>query len=636
VSAKRVEDAHLVIVDLSGEERNRRLVRWMATMALRRLAARRKPNTKVSLLAFAPFGDASTIEAPDEVERVSAASLIGPRDWDQLNEWAFETSNEIVTGSGRHLFPEIGGVNLGDLNLLDVQGYLRDYGMLLAAVRVFGEKVTVRRCTVVSGHPEIGAAIAREAKRFAQKVRNWHPPSIVHGVASLVGKMVNRESSRPLPDPPSNVERPRVLLVSASIPMRMMFEAIESNLHAVGVGPVLRLDYAPAASGNAPTGATVVARSAPSPAACPPPALRVIRDHRRVTQQAFRSGGGPGASTALRDVIARVPIERFVLGLTSRRYPDQLAYVADIDQVLTQLRPRVVVVSNDRYWLGQAIVRVAQRHGIPTLAVQDGIEGAHPGWFWASADVIAASGAIYPEYLTAHGVSPSRIHVVGQPRYDSFVRAVQSGDPEQQKRDARTRLGLDPDTFCVLFAAQPNQAPAYATQVVSSLVAVPGVQVVVRPHPSSDPRPYERLVTDFANPRVTLQQSPDTFVVLTACDVVVLQHSTVALEAAILDRLVVTANFSGVPDVVPFVDLGVATPARTPRELTETVARLAGLTATEHATIHANARRALERLIGPQDGQAGLRTATLIADIIAGSPTRTEPLAERPASPRSA
>ena len=615
----RLSNDDLVIVDLSGTEVNRKLVRWLANAVVRRTAARRRGKGKLSLLVFAPFGDANTIDTPQHVERFSASSLIGLPERDAVNEWAFETANELISGAGRDLFPRIRGVHLGDLNLLAVQGYIQDYAMLVAAIRAYGRNQTVRRCIVISGYADIGSAIAREAKGVATSVRALHPPRELHMEFTLLARRFRRDPPPLTEALPVDQEHPRVLMVSDSVPMRMMFAAIEPHLAAAGAGPTLRLDYRPATETARPAAEPrVVTRRIPSAAACPEASRDQIGQHRISTRQLLAARGDAQPSAALRRVMASLPMDHFLSGLSLSQFAEQAAHLEEVEWLLRELRPQLVVVGNDRWWLGQSFVREAQRLGIPTLALQDGIEGAHPNWFWAAADVIGTSGEIYPEYLLAHGVDAGRIHTVGQPRYDSFLKRNKGEDSVGARRSTRKQLGLESDAFYVLFAAQPTQDRAYAQQVMEAVLAVPGVRLIVRPHPSSDVAPYAQLVSMLGDHRATLQTSGGTQDVLNACDVVVLQHSTVALEAVILDRFVISANFSGVPDVTPYVELGISLPATTSAELTATIAQLVALPASERAASKAQAKRALERLLGPQDGQAGQRAANLISSLLGG------------------
>jgi hypothetical protein len=608
---------HLVIVDLSGTDLNRQIVRWLASVTLGRAASRARGRGTVHLLAFAPSGDAGSIRTPPGVERLHVSALVDSAALTALNDRAFAASNEIVVGSGSTLFPEIGGTNLGQLSVLIVQGYVRDYFLLLAAAKSFGSRAAVRHCTVVAGYADIANGLAREARSFATTTHAVYPPEVIRRAAVVAGRL--RKRSAPAPAEPTSLPAPApdVLFVSDSVPMRVMFEAVEKELPALGVGRIVHLDYAPGAKSAVRGNVAVVARAEPAAENCPPPDRKTIADRRRAMNRL--SSSPPGAlPPELRQLVQMVPMQQFLGGLWETVFEPEAAHLHDVRAILSAMRPKLVVIGNDRWWLGLTFALVARELGIPTLSVQDGMEGNHPGWYWAAADVIETSGSIFAEYLVAHGIAPERVRVLGQPRYDSFIRTAATIDPDEARRLARENLGMDAAALYVLFAAQPGQDKAYTLDMMTSVLAVDGVRLVVRPHPSSDPAPYQALVDSLGTDRVTLQSSRGTTLeILTACDAVVLQHSTVALEAAILGKMVVvTAEFIGVPDHTPLVDLGLAIPAANGEALTRAIARFAHQPPSERAATRSELAPALERLIGPIDGQSAARTGKLIASLL--------------------
>ena len=606
----------LVVADLSGMALNRRLVSKVAT-TLARFATRGRTSGQVSLLLYAPFSDGSTIAVPAGTRFLDASAFIDVARRDRANEWAYRASLELADGVGRCLFPTIDGVHFGALNLMWVQTFLRDYAMLTEALKAFGEDArgtTVAHCTVVSGNADVARALAVTARAFAATARAWHPPERLHAAASRAARLVRRERARP-PQPPVPANAGGALVVSDSPPMRAMFDVMDARFADLSVRPVTRLDYVQRANEAAVRSGAMIARVAPTAAECPRAARREIEKYRDIVRRAA-SAANDAPSAPVHAFLSTTPVAQFLGQLSAGSFEEQAAQLRETRAIITTTRPDVVVVGNDRWWFGQAFVRVARQSGIPTVSLQDGLEGAHPHWFWATADVVATSGSMYPDYLTSHGTDASRVHVVGQPRYDRLVAAALKGSSVERRAAARERLGIPHDWYCVLFAAQTEQDPSYARQVTDAVLAVPGVHLVVRPHPSSRLEPYTELFANHPSGRVTLQASGDSFDVLNVADAVVLQHSTVAVEAAILGRAVITANFSGLPDVVPYADLGLSMRANSAARVTETVAMLAHMTDAERTALLHDATMGLERLIGPQDGKASLRAATLIAEVL--------------------
>jgi UDP-N-acetylglucosamine 2-epimerase len=284
---------------------------------------------------------------------------------------------------------------------------------------------------------------------------------------------------------------------------------------------------------------------------------------------------------------------------------DQMARARDI---IETLRPDLVVVGNDRWWLGQSYVQAAQTAGVPTLWVQDGIPIDSPVYFWMRADRLAASSEWVPEVLARYGIAPDRYQVTGQPRYDKLVAMARTVD-----RDAsRQKLGLVPGRRYALLATQPLQSPAYAREVLEALLRVPDLFILLRPHPSQPREDLTELMATMPADRVSFHPGDSVFDLLAACDLMVNQFSTVTIEAAILGRPTITANFSGIPDPVPFARFGLSTAARSMADITTVTQRIlddggAGFRATEEG---------MRRLVGPTDEGSARRVAEIIAGMV--------------------
>jgi hypothetical protein len=89
----------------------------------------------------------------------------------------------------------------------------------------------------------------------------------------------------------------------------------------------------------------------------------------------------------------------------------------------TKTRPELVVVGNDRWWLGMAAVLAAREQGIPTLVIQDGVAWDTPMWTASTADYVAVNGEQLERLLLRNGLPRERIKRIGQPRYDGYDAA---------------------------------------------------------------------------------------------------------------------------------------------------------------------------------------------------------------------
>jgi len=296
-------------------------------------------------------------------------------------------------------------------------------------------------------------------------------------------------------------------------------------------------------------------------------------------------------------------IDRQYSGLFDR----QAEHLAEITLLLDTLRPGVVVVGNDRWWIGQAFVLAAQQRGIPNMLLQDGAANHGAEWQFAVADYLALSSSFLEGRLRPPRGRTPVTTVVGQPRYDSAA---------ELSREAASRRGLPRpkrQRNRVLFATQTMQDFQFVETVVAALLEVDGAEVTIRPHPSEDVRPHLELVNRYRG-RVNYLNTDRSFDALSTADILVCQSSTLVIEAALIQVPSVTVNFTGLPDLSPFARVGLADSVNNPAQLTQLVAAILN-SDIEYIKRQRRLREGagLATMVGPVDGMAAQRAAALIA-----------------------
>jgi hypothetical protein len=589
-------------------------------MRWRALAQMRFRPGGTCALVHDPSSGSAAMEWPSGTHVLQADSVLSDADVDATNEWAYAASLQLVRGRGRDLFPELLGVHFGDLVLAAMQTYLVDYARLRLAVRRAVEETGPRTVRIFSADRSLARTLAADTALLvpdSQPVlvgrpewlrRVWRSDGFRVSDADRAAAARARVRAA-LATLSPEARRPRVLVISESTPMAQMFAPVETELRGAGVGPVLRLQYSTLAGGGAAARAPhtiVVDRPEVTP---PPDRARYARRFEKIvgrvreaeTSWGLGIEGGP------------VPLQYAIEGQYLQGFDYLAEHIRFADALLEETRPELVVVGNDRYWVGQTFVRLARARGLRTACVQDGVVTMVPLWFWKTADLVAANSTLLPDLLTAHGVAAGDCVVTGQARYDGFFRRL----PPPPREDAQRRMGIDPALCWALFATQPVQDVAYQRQVIDAILSVPGAGVIVRPHPSQDTVPLRAVMRDCPSGRVSWQAEPPIFDVLSAADMVVVQFSTVAIEAAILERPVITANFSGVPDPVPYARYGLSAAARTPADIASHVAAVVEARRRgETAALSRVTAEGLERLVGPVDGRSTERTVAALAELL--------------------
>jgi hypothetical protein len=388
-----------------------------------------------------------------------------------------------------------------------------------------------------------------------------------------------------------------LLLVAESAPMAEMFAAVAAALPESIRQTTLQLSYGSAAGRR---GSDV----------------RQAQPRWLEGAPAERQAGSPGPLVAvpIPPMIAlpsqeAIPVSvRESLGaLHTRLCADWLPrlepWALHVQDVLRQVRPRVLVVGNDRFWSGQTFTRLARQQGVVTVCIQDGIGSEEPDWTYSSAEHLLASGTLWPRLLARFGSAGQRVAVVGQPRYDRQLQRARA------LRDQRAESG-DAGTARVLLVLQEIHGPDYANAVVEEILRVERAEVLIRPHPAHGQDEFQGL----QQPRVRVGESEDIVADLAWANLVITEYSTVAVEALALGLPVLSVTLSGRPPVLDFSVPGQAEGVDRKSGISASVARL--LAGAGGADTTARRGALLEELVGPLDGSSAARVAEIVGGLL--------------------
>lgn len=612
----------LVVVDLSGGDRSRRLVRRFTSLLLWLRGVTSPRGRKSLIVAYAPAGDAHSVRWPASAEVAAAADLLSDDTMARIDEQVYAATEQIVDPAAE-LFPMHGGVSLGKLNRLAISLDLAQFARLRAAVEAALAREQFDSCTIIGGIPVFARALREVMRARGIRVRAFVLPqfSALRRIADVVApsSIASNVASTRTPTSSdlyateeflSRRPRTRILEVGETTPISQMLETVENHLVSTGIESVTRVQYSNRRRDHEIAPRLTVTYPL-DPFSAPPARSGRFRSAaaNAMRRTAALSFTGKASNAGFEPLLGWL-----VEGLYPGSLDRQAEHIDHAARVLDAARPELLIVGNDRWWIGQTYVHLARARGIPSLCVQDGALGVNAYSSWIEADFIAVNGRSMVRILEPNGFAPRAV-ITGQPRYDALF-ALRG---KEHQRRARTMLGLDPDACYVLFAAQPMQDAEYARQVLDALAKVSGIRIILRPHPSTPSAFYVALAASYAADLVTVQAAPAINDLLCAADLIVTQHSTVAIEAAILDTPVITANFTGLPDALPYVRLGLSTAARTPAELTDAVARVVKESGTDgSANARARLASALEELIGPLDAGATRRVGILVQGMLAG------------------
>jgi hypothetical protein len=345
---------------------------------------------------------------------------------------------------------------------------------------------------------------------------------------------------------------------------------------------------------------------------------------------------------------------------------------------LAQHRPCAVVVIQDTLLLERFIVRLANRRGLPTLVVQwafsfpqamydrlraiqhgrptrgsaaspngyprlvrpltragyravlsglglsfdlaNSYGGGEARWF-------AVMGQAFKEQYIAQGVRDKEIVVTGHPMHDAAFRRRERLT-EAERATLRRRYGLPEDRPIVVYATQPvlwrrvmteQQLRENVEAIASAVSAAPGNPLLVlKLHPRESPDQYA-FCGEIVPPIRVIAQADMTDLIAVA-DAFVSSSSSTVLLAMMLDRPIVTANFSRVPHFDSFEPIGGTLHTRTGDEFRRAIAAALADDATRGRL--AGERSAVLERYTRFDGAAAERIARLLHDAVISERSR--------------
>jgi hypothetical protein len=221
-------------------------------------------------------------------------------------------------------------------------------------------------------------------------------------------------------------------------------------------------------------------------------------------------------------------------------------------------KPDVVIVMTEGIMPAKIAIATAKLGRIATLLLlQLGMLGKNYECPNFHADKISVPGDFIRDLVINCGVDANRVVVTGRPTYDALIRAEERFD----KTAICGRLGLNPSRKIVVYCTEnlPIRDSERITRVVCrAMKDLSDVQFVIKVHPSELSISIYHKVARELGIQALVTKEESIYEVLFICDLMITGFSTAALDAMILDKPVITINFTGLPDPIPFAESGAA------------------------------------------------------------------------------
>ena len=144
-------------------------------------------------------------------------------------------------------------------------------------------------------------------------------------------------------------------------------------------------------------------------------------------------------------------------------------------------------------------------------------------------------GEYEKEWYIKRGVKEEKIEIIGHPRFDDIFEIN-----HMEKSTFQESVGLDKQKKCVLIATQPMKfhMPLWSS-LIDTLLQNQDIEIIIKPHPVEVKRKrlskYKAICAKYPSVKL-LESNYDLYDILANTDMVVINSTTVGLEALLFDK----------------------------------------------------------------------------------------------------
>ena len=200
--------------------------------------------------------------------------------------------------------------------------------------------------------------------------------------------------------------------------------------------------------------------------------------------------------------------------------------------------PDLVVLPNDGAYPYDRIVRLLKGLAVPCCLVQEGIKFWRTRYGTGQADAVAAWGENSAEFFRRQGVPAERIHLTGNPRYETVTR----NDRRDEAAEIAGRLNLAQNLL--LLASNPIDDLGMCTNrekldlgrhfvaAMEPLFDDPEFHLAFKLHPRESVRQFSAIARESPDPaRTSVLYDEPLYALLAASRAAVILASTVGIDA---------------------------------------------------------------------------------------------------------
>ena len=216
------------------------------------------------------------------------------------------------------------------------------------------------------------------------------------------------------------------------------------------------------------------------------------------------------------------------------------------------------------------------------------------------------------------GVPSERVFVTGQPGFDLiFTRKF-------NRERLLSELGIPQSKGVAVLATQPlvpwlwseDDRRTFIKTIVQAIDNSPDEQLIIKLHPGENIDDYHRVLEEIGKNKAIICQNTDLYELLNACNLLMTVHSTVALEAMLLNKPVICIDLTGHNPFTSFyTESGAAAGVYREEELVPAIQKALNDSQARDEQ-EQNRKRFINKRVYKPDGQASKRVAELVMQLI--------------------
>lgn len=221
----------------------------------------------------------------------------------------------------------------------------------------------------------------------------------------------------------------------------------------------------------------------------------------------------------------------------------QCLYYEALHTIVKVNRVKTIVLTSQNSIFEKAVLAVAKLHTIPVILIQHGLgEGVvDPDVF--DNTTIAVFGKMSKERLLKVGVKDKNITIVGPIIFEDIINYKKKNAISSNSK----KIVIITEPFVEGNAIGKKEYFSYIKKIIQEINTLNGISITIKLHPvEKSLQDYQKIINELecSNVYVTQKVGSDyLYQLLSGSDLVIEFGSTVAIEAMILDKPVITTNF---------------------------------------------------------------------------------------------